>query len=237
MATNHSHDECRTTRSQQKSRIRVIDVPRCSIIHLPTGASYVALGYVWGQTKSAPTTAPTLDTFPCRLPEYVPQTIEDVFTVVARIGERDIWVDQFCIGNNQDKMFQIRNMDNICENALVTIVAADGDNCEAGLCGVTSRSRLPQPRLTTNAGVLVSNLPHVSAYLKDSKCASRGWTYQEAFLSRRCLFFSRMPRSTLPVDQGWNLKHYRRKFPGSTARHRQPKMCWVLLGPVNCGLQ
>jgi hypothetical protein len=47
-----------------------------------------------------------------------------------------------------------------------------------------------QRRVTTNAGVLVSTLPHVSCCISNSVWATRGWTYQEAYLSKRCLFFT-----------------------------------------------
>jgi hypothetical protein len=72
---------------------------------------------------------------------------------------------------------------------ICTIVAVDGDNADFGLCGVSSSRRI-QPQLPTEDGVLVTTFPHLSQHLAKSVWASRGWTYQEAVLSRRCLFFT-----------------------------------------------
>jgi hypothetical protein len=83
----------------------------------------------------------------------------------------------------------LRNMDQIYENAEATIVAMYGGNDGARLPGVSGISRTPQPCFRTARGCLVSSCPPVSTLIQTSKWAARGWTYQEARLSRRCLFF------------------------------------------------
>jgi hypothetical protein len=65
-----------------------------------------------------------------------------------------------------------------------------GENGGAGLPGVSGVSRRPQPWFWTARGCLVSSCPPVSTLIQTSKWATRGWTYQEARLSRRCLFFT-----------------------------------------------
>jgi hypothetical protein len=84
----------------------------------------------------------------------------------------------------------LQNMDQICENAEATIVAMSGENDGAGLPGVFGLPRTPQPRCRTACGCLVSSCPPITTLMQTSKWATRGWTYQEARLSRRCLFFT-----------------------------------------------
>ncbi|PMD50907.1 uncharacterized protein K444DRAFT_495410, partial [Hyaloscypha bicolor E] len=123
------------------------------------------------------------------IPAHAPQTIEDAMSAVRNLGQRYLWVDRFCIWQSENKHLQIQNMDQIYRNALTTIVAADADGAESGLRGV-SCPRRAQFSLHTNAGILVSTFPHVSHPLLSSTWVTRGWTYQEALLSRSCLFFT-----------------------------------------------
>lgn len=81
-------------------------------------------------------------------------------------------------------------MDHIYENAEATIVAMYGENDRAGLPGVSGISRRPQSCSRTARGCLVSSCPPVSTVTQASVWATRGWTYQEARLSRQCLFFT-----------------------------------------------
>jgi hypothetical protein len=50
--------------------------------------------------------------------------------------------------------------------------------------------RKRQPSAETENLLLLSSLPPLLCALKNSVWITRGWTYQEAILSRRCLFFT-----------------------------------------------
>jgi hypothetical protein len=82
------------------------------------------------------------------------------------------------------------NMDQIYRNAEATIVAMYGENDAAGLPGISRVSRKPQPEFPLTHGCLVSSCPPLATLIQTSIWATRGWTYQEARLSRRCLFFT-----------------------------------------------
>jgi hypothetical protein len=111
-------------------------------------------------------------------------------TIVRALHKRYLWIDRYCIWESEDKHLQIQNMDQIYRNALCTIVAVDGDSSESGLCGISSL-RSVQQRLQIGVGIFVTTLPNLSQQLSKSVWAIRGWTYQEAVLSRRCLFFTK----------------------------------------------
>ena len=84
----------------------------------------------------------------------------------------------------------LQYMDLIYENSFATIVALHGDDDQSGLPGVSSTPRTPQLSFSTENGRLVWSCPPISTIVIGSKWNTRGWTYQEARLSRCCLFFS-----------------------------------------------
>jgi hypothetical protein len=126
------------------------------------------------------------------LPLILPKTIEDAISVVMAIGKQYLWVDRYCIPPWTDKHVQIQNMHLIYHGAIATIVAVDPDpnsSARSGLFGV-SIPRNPQRKALLYGHHLLLTQPHISHHLSRSKWATRGWTFQEARLSRRCLFFT-----------------------------------------------
>jgi hypothetical protein len=120
------------------SRLRVIDIYERCVVEAPPGCRYVALSYVWGSISISDTKA--------GLPGKLPQTIEDAISAVKELGERYLWVDALCIAQDDpdDKMAQIQNMDQIYSNAVVTFIAGEGNDSNAGLPGVRPSTRTYQ---------------------------------------------------------------------------------------------
>lgn len=82
----------------------------------------------------------------------------------------------------------ISQMDQIYANASITIIAASDGDTEMGLCGVSKPRQLQ--RHVDVQDVALMELPLVHEALKSSKWASRGWTYQEGYLSTKRLIFT-----------------------------------------------
>ena len=89
-----------------------------------------------------------------------------------------------------DKHVQIAQMDKIYSGASITIIAAAGNDAEYGLPGIGSRSRHTQAQITIGQATLTQIFPHTSESLLKSTWATRGWTFQEGYLSRRRLIFT-----------------------------------------------
>ncbi|KAK4159551.1 heterokaryon incompatibility protein-domain-containing protein [Cladorrhinum sp. PSN259] len=125
-------------------------------------------------------------------PESAPLTVRDAIQAVCNLGMRYLWVDRYCIQQNdkEEQKLMIGHMDEVYEAAEATIVAAYGENDEAGLPGV-SVLRLQQPRVQTSSWQFLSSCPPIRSVISSSFWATRGWTYQEGRLSRRCLFLTR----------------------------------------------
>lgn len=181
--------------------VYVIDCITRTVIPLPDGMRYLALSYVWGQTDQGNTSSDII-------PRPAPKTIEDAIHVVKELGERYLWVDRFCIPNDAMKHLQIQNMNRIYEQAVVTLAAVSSKDSCSGLAGVSQLRATPQPsaRVPKSKNILsfgkvrkrtereyltiISTMRHMNYHISSSVWATRGWTYQEAFLSRRCLFFT-----------------------------------------------
>ncbi|KAK3388378.1 heterokaryon incompatibility protein-domain-containing protein [Sordaria brevicollis] len=197
-----THDSCTTTHSVPFHTIipglHLIDCDNGSIIPAETMATsrYVTLSYVWGsgpvdlETMESSTAAPVLpDT------SRLPRVISDAMEVVRRLGYKYLWVDRYCIpqGNSRVKHLQIQSMGKIYSLSDLTIVAAAGDNAEYGLPGVSCPPHVPQLWTTVARGDLRQSLIYFQPpnnAIGHSVWASRGWTYQEALLSRRRLVFT-----------------------------------------------
>lgn len=106
---------------------------------------------------------------------------------------RYLWVDKYSI-DQQDaakRHRQIKSMNDIYQCALATIIAAAGEDASYGLPGVNGKERKAQLTAKFGGIELASGLSRLPVVLQDSKWASRGWTYQEAVLSSRCIYFTK----------------------------------------------
>ncbi|KAK3949468.1 HET-domain-containing protein [Pseudoneurospora amorphoporcata] len=180
------------TKSHNRTTIRGIDCTTRRIVDLQPGDAYITLSYVWGK-KALPNNKAPDNKADRALPDTVPKAIEDAMIVVQQLGQRYLWVDQYCIDQHdeQDKHAQIRNMDHIYEGSHATIVAFSGEDSSCGLPGVSSTPRIPQPRFTSPIVTLLSFAPSPARQSFDSSVwMRRGWTFQEALLSRRLLLFA-----------------------------------------------
>jgi hypothetical protein len=136
--------------------------------------AYVALSYVWGP----PSKDDAEYVFP-NLPAQLPPTIEDAIKVTKRLGIQYLWIDRYCINQNdpEDKMRQILQMGAIYSSAQLTIVAAAGSGPQYGLPGVsdTRRTRMPYGEVVGSVALVVTSLQAIQDVF-DSLWASRAWT-------------------------------------------------------------
>ncbi|KAH7084196.1 heterokaryon incompatibility protein-domain-containing protein [Paraphoma chrysanthemicola] len=171
---------CRPTQERKVVGLKLIDCQNRSIVNADLSFIYVALSYVWGTTATVEEGEHSF-----------PATIEDSMKVVLNMGYRYLWVDKFCISqvDESERHHQISNMDIIYEAADLTIVAAAGDNPNYGLPGVSTRRRQQQRTLDLGTSTMVEIIDD-RADIRKSAWASRAWTLQEGYLSRRRLIFT-----------------------------------------------
>jgi hypothetical protein len=180
----------------------LVDVIDDNLVHGNTSARYFALSYLWGRVAMYETRKNNYHTrlLPgsLRSPEngddLLSSTIRDAMTLVRDLGERYLWVDSLCIiqDDAESKYKAIHQMDLVYSRAYSTLVALSGSDASSGLPGVRAFSRPPQMiRIVSEQGDLCTHTPPPLPYLLETSVwDTRGWTFQEKVLSRRCLLFS-----------------------------------------------
>ena len=210
---SHEHgDVCLSPSGEPISKIRLVDIEKQAIIEFCCSENaeippYIALSWVWGSTKAqsgltldcAPKAAETGSLNSFRLPPAV----EDLTDLVEQLGERFIWVDLLCIvqDDEADKQWYIPRMGAIYSGSLFTVVANGMHGSQDGLPGVRPDARLRSQIICEIDGItLVSCLEPKFTFCSDPQAVSkfreddtvppwetRGWTFQERLLARRCL--------------------------------------------------
>lgn len=173
-----------------KDTPRLVDGQDC--LH---NGGYIILSYCWGMMpKDAPwlLTTVTMPQFTTEIPPTVlPQTLHDAISFTRKLGERYIWIDSMCIlqDSKSDWEREASKMASIYGSAAMTPVAAS-----SSVYGGMSDRRNP---LQNSAAVLSldDGSSQLTVYLLPNGQArntplspptdSRGWCYQEDFLSSR----------------------------------------------------
>jgi len=130
---------------------------------------------------------------PTRLPDSLPKLISDAIRLTLGLGCSYLWVDRYCIpqdNNDPEKLEQIRSMGLIYAQSSFTIIAAAGNGPKHGLPGLDGTRRAEQLSIRIAQGKHTTTLlkcGDIQRDVSDSVWNSRGWTYQEAVLSRRRL--------------------------------------------------
>ncbi|KAI3343537.1 HET-domain-containing protein [Ustulina deusta] len=172
----------------------LVDVKDECIVPAAAAHRYIALSYVWGAVTGTEATRSIMDILqrPGALGKQskqiiVPRTIRHAMELTSLLGERYLWVDRFCICQDDagSKHSQLNLMGQIFGGAHFTIVAANGWDANHGLRGIRG---VTEPRNLTSQQLAQSE------YIRCIDPAStvwysRGWTYQEMSLSPRTLLF------------------------------------------------
>jgi len=187
----------------------LIDVDNMKLVPSEPGFRYVALSYIWGAVPSCCTTLENLSTLLekdsfRRLTIPIPQVICEAMELVQALGEKFLWIDRFCIPQDDgpEKQLQLNAMGSIYAGAWLTIFAAQNADASQGLYGtrkVFDAAKGFPPRLTSTQKVKSNAakewLTNEKLILRNARtlmCTqwfSRGWTFQEhLFSSRRILF-------------------------------------------------
>ncbi|KAL7928622.1 heterokaryon incompatibility domain-containing protein [Trichoderma chlorosporum] len=175
--------------------IRMISLADRNLIETSRPPPYVALSYVWGSASVFLTLQSNVkDLMQLQgLPvQSLPKSIRDAMILARELGFQYIWIDSICIiqDSAEDKVQQLRMMDSIYSRASLTIVAAAGSHANAGIPGLqpATRSRKQHTVQISQELTLVALHPDTYRSATATTWNTRGWTYQERLLSKRCIF-------------------------------------------------
>lgn len=184
---HHTHPDCNPSRSLALDGFCVIDCTVRSMVVCPVGNPYVTLSYVWGNEPAEDLGLNNM------IPRTLPRVIEDAIQITMSLGYQYLWIDRYCISQADEKVKAslIRNMNKIYAESSITLIASASEKPSDGLVGVSApRTDLPRSlRLgSLDLSQLVTNL---ADEVEKSRWNSRGWTYQEGFLSNKRLLFTK----------------------------------------------
>jgi Heterokaryon incompatibility protein (HET) len=177
-------------------RIRCIDVRTSQIVAVGFETRYLTLSYVWGGANNeipGQVGRSLVKDNSMLIVQNLPPTVRDAIKITKGLHERYLWVDCVCIDQSDKSMVQeqVNIMDRIYENSLLTLVTATSENAQDQIPGVHRNSRLKSSLDVLLEGRLMKAMcteSVVGGFF--GVWESRGWTFQEWLLSRRCLFFS-----------------------------------------------
>jgi Heterokaryon incompatibility protein (HET) len=184
------HGASCTSHIKQPRDMKLIDCKSriFKVVPAPNNAQYAALSYVWGDIVNSQSD----ETIGGRHNQSISRTVQDAMIATKGLGLRYLWCDKYCIdqGNAAEKHDQIMHMDAIYEASQVTIIAAAGQDANAGLPGVGITPRNFQPVINVGNAKLVYSMTSPQDVIKQSKWFTRGWTLQEGSLPSRRLVFT-----------------------------------------------
>ncbi|KAK4169710.1 heterokaryon incompatibility protein-domain-containing protein, partial [Cladorrhinum sp. PSN259] len=206
-----NHTACRHAGANDQSPaadIFLINVQEECLEPGTTSNRYFALSYVWGDASKFYQTQDE-DVVALRQPGSlahsanlfnVPETVRDAMTLTKQLGEKYLWVDALCIiqDNSGHRTKQLRMMDRIYRHALMTVVAMSAQDARSGLPGIGTSGTCPRKRIMPIESIqafeagysLTIEPPELGQVIHWSTWSTRAWTFQEQFLSRRCLYLS-----------------------------------------------
>ncbi|KFZ08461.1 hypothetical protein V502_09339 [Pseudogymnoascus sp. VKM F-4520 (FW-2644)] len=177
-------------REEVQSNFRLIDVELECIKDARLGDRYIALSYICNlpsmfTLRKNNAELLYVEGYLERIRPGLPKTINDAIDLVKAIGEKYLWVDSLCLINDNegDIALGIRIMNSVFQGSYFTIVAASGDDANAGLWGVGSDTKEKMAQQSPEVGIELKGMLSKSEYSK------RGWTLQELTLSQRALIF------------------------------------------------
>jgi len=207
---NHG-THCKPLKSTTKARPRLlIDVREGRLVPTESIGShlqYMALSYVWGGVSTFRTVINNVRQLQKRDALYeastrtkIPRAIQNAMAFVNNPNMptwRYLWVDALCIIQDDEefKHSELDRMGDIYQGAMLTIVAAEGNDANAGIRFGHSPFYGRPLTMYSKAQGSHPNFRHYRTLLKASTWGQRGWTFQELLCSRRLIFF--LPQGVL----------------------------------------
>ena len=178
-------------------------------------ARYAALSYCWGSgVQQLTTTTSNLHDHIFALPRHLPKTISDAVEVCRKVGIRYLWIDAFCIiqDDSSDKSNEIAKMRSIYKNSTVVIVVASAEKVTDGFLW-NGKPNEPIAQLpifvdnSTSGTVYLRRHDSDAVYSNEEPIFQRAWTFQELLLSPRALVFDSCQITVKCIGQGFQPVH------------------------------
>ncbi|KAM7191943.1 HET domain protein [Naviculisporaceae sp. PSN 640] len=176
-------------------------IPFIIQLYEPSGkeesAPYIALSHCWGDMKSGGplrTTRSNIHQHKEEIPfEALPLSFRDIVAKTWYLGFTYLWIDSLCIiqDDSDDWEAEAARMAAVYSNATLTFAATEAADPSLGCCPQYTRAfPIPLPTSEDKDQVaLIRFQDHLNLNSENAALNKRGWTFQEAALSRRMVCF------------------------------------------------
>jgi hypothetical protein len=165
---------------------------------------YNALSYCWGSSQTCTTTLQTIGAYKQDIPwTLLPLTFRDAILFSLELGIELLWIDALCIVQDDTKDWEIESakMADIYQNAFITLAATVSSSGSEGCFSMHHKpvreyklnpgiSQLEASSLLVRERVKHWTVPPTKMTAQSYPLLSRGWAFQEGYLSSRALHFS-----------------------------------------------
>lgn len=158
---------------------------------------YIALSHCWGESQPFVTTPASLSDMKMGfLPEKAPPTFRDTILIARELGIKYLRIDSLCIiqGDEVDWQIESSRMSSVYRDAYLTIAAsnakADSDGFLKPRLKMHYSLKVVSPcGKSVQVYILSQSASLPTSYSHEQPLNWRGWTSQEAYLSRRQIKF------------------------------------------------
>jgi hypothetical protein len=184
---------------------------------MPT-TSYIALSYCWGSDQPLKTTHALLSSWMTDIPwDKLPATLKDAIIVCTKFSIRYLWVDAFCIvQDDPDEMaVEIAQMPRIYQNSTLTVAVARAASVNEGFLHPRTRTDTPNSAFELpfqcHRPIALGSVTLLKVTTSPEPLDTRGWTLQERLLAPRTLEFGSLQtrifcqRNPRGFADGWSL--------------------------------
>ncbi|KAF7948051.1 uncharacterized protein EAE97_003462 [Botrytis byssoidea] len=180
----------------------LIDVKTKCLVAGCVSDAFVALSYRYGRSPVPIIDAVVLERLQepyaldaLEFEEFLSPVIRHAMFLTSVISERYLWADALCIphANEEVRAEELNMMGAIYSNAVVTIIAADGDAQDGlrGLEGVSQSRDIDQSIIPFGDEQLVVRNTISNDFWIGDDYHGRGWTFQERVMSKRKIIFKK----------------------------------------------
>ena len=201
----NSDDHGHCPKSQENiAPLRLLDVSDGNAIRLVHSEGmrirYAILSYCWGSSAAIQASKTVKSNLKSRMTGFavtsLPKTLQDSVVLIRKLGISHVWIDALCIVQESSEWdSESLRMMQYYENAYLTIVPLPCDSADQSFLGerrwwVTRFIDWPGPTAANPLELqfFFPGYTNPDREIDESAWASRGWTFQEQFLSARCLF-------------------------------------------------
>jgi hypothetical protein len=158
---------------------------------------FIALSYVWGVPRQPiELRKHTIECMLAGISEVnIPLTILDAIKITRNLGYQYLWVDSFCIVQDDKvmKAGEISKMGSIFGHSVLTIQAASAETVNTGFLHLRAHGDVPEQRLRYNSDsdeciMIRPKHPIIGVHAPTN---ARAWCYEESVLPKRFLMFGR----------------------------------------------